>query len=94
MKTLHISIAILLFTMAAGVSTYGQKTRSKRPVPRPTPTKTTVVKNSATLPPLDVRAARVKVSNQVSNVDRFISVMGPIAQSIEALDSEARSRKV
>jgi hypothetical protein len=89
MKTLLISISILLLTVSFGVSAYGQKTRSKRPAPKPTP-----VKNIATLPPLDVRAARVKVSNQVSNVGRFINIMGPIAQSIEALDNEARSRKV
>jgi hypothetical protein len=65
----------------------------KRAAPRPTPRSTTS-RNTSTLPPLDVRAARVKVSNQASNVGQFINIMGPIAQSIEALDAEARTRKV
>jgi hypothetical protein len=61
---------------------------------RRTTTKTTPAKNTSTLPPLDVRAARVKVSNQASNVGQFVNVMGPIAQSIEALDNEAKTRKI
>lgn len=56
--------------------------------------RTTSTKTSSTLPPLDVRAARVKVSNQASNVGQFVNVMGPIAQSIEALDNEAKTRKI
>ena len=46
------------------------------------------------LPPLDVRAAREKVSNQLANVNRFVDVLGPIAQGIETLDEAARSRSL
>jgi hypothetical protein len=75
--------ATALFAMGA----YGQGT--KRPVKRATtPAKT------STLPPLDVRAARVKVSNQLANVSAFTSRLGPIAQAIEALDIELRTKRL
>lgn len=54
----------------------------------------TAAKNTSTLPPLDVRAARVKVSNQLANVSMFTAKLGPIAQAIEELDSEAKIKKV
>jgi len=46
------------------------------------------------LPPLEVRAERVKVSNQYSNVNQFVTLMTPIAQNIEALDNQARTQKI
>ena len=64
-----------------------------RPTPRPTPRRTTTTTVSK-LPPLDVRAARVKVSNQLFNVDAFAKNLLPIAQNIEALDREIMTRKV
>ena len=81
-------MTILIATVFSS-AVFSQKTTKRTTTRRTTPVKTT-----ATLPPLDVRAARVKVSNQVSNVGQFINIMGPIAQSIEALDTEARTRKV
>ena len=89
MKTLRSFGFLLIFAALSATGAFGQKTGTKRP-----PAKTTAAKNTSTLPPLDVRAARVKVSNQYSNVDQFITRMGPIAQSIEALDAESRTRKV
>lgn len=65
----------------------GQTT--KRPVKR-----TTTAPKGSTLPPLDVRAARVKVSNQLANVSAFTSRLGPIAQAIEALDVELRTKRL
>src|SRR3954453_2308555 len=85
MKTLRLFVSILLFTSVFAVIGNAQK----KPVKRVTP-----VKNTSTLPPLEVRAARVKVSNQYSNVDQFVQRIGPITQSIEALDAESRTRKV
>jgi hypothetical protein len=52
------------------------------------------VKSTSTLPPLDVRAARVKVDNQLTNVSLFVKRLGPIAQAIEALDAESKTKKV
>ena len=74
-------------TALFAIGAYGQGTR--RPVKRTT----TPVKTS-TLPPLDVRAARVKVSNQLANVSAFTSRLGPIAQAIEALDVELKTRRL
>jgi hypothetical protein len=47
--------------------------------------------SKSTIPPLDVRAAREKVSNQLENVTRFVDLLGPIAQSIEDLDESAKA---
>lgn len=60
---------------------------------RSTTRRTTPVKAS-TLPPLEVRAARVKVSNQLTNTKLFVERLGPIAQAIEAVDSEAKTKKL
>ena len=87
------AVTLILLTVVTGAA-IAQKTASKRAPARPTTSKTTAPRSSSTLPPLDVRAARVKVANQYSNVDQFVAKLGPIAQSIEALDNESRSRKV
>ena len=83
----------LILTVAATallcVTAQAQRTPNRRTTPRTTPAKT-----SATLPPLDVRAARVKVDNQFVNVRVFIERLGPIAQALEALDAEARTKKL
>jgi len=76
--------ATLFFALAADA----QSTR-KRPVKR----KTTTTK-PASLPPLDVRAARVKVSNQLANVTDFVSKLGPVARAVEALDAEAANSRI
>ena len=43
--------------------------------------------SKVTVPPLDVRVAREKVSNQLANVNRFVDLLGPIAQQIEDADA-------
>ena len=82
----------LLLTIAASallcVTAQAQRT-PKRTTPRTTPAKA-----SSTLPPLDVRAARVKVENQFANVRVFVERLGPIAQAIEALDAESKTKKL
>ena len=90
MKTLRSFGFLLIIAAILAGAAFGQKTASKK---RP-PAKTTPARNTSTLPPLEVRAARVKVSNQYSNVDQFVQRIGPITQSIEALDAESRTRKV
>lgn len=84
-------VRYLLFAFGVGFlfSAQGQA-QTKRPVK----TRPASVKTSSTLPPLDVRAARVKVSNQLANVTAFTSRLGPIAQAIEALDNEAKTKRV
>jgi hypothetical protein len=60
---------------------------------KPVKTKNTANK-AATLPPLDVRAARAKVEVQQTNITLFVSRFGPIAQAIENLDAEAKTSKL
>jgi hypothetical protein len=61
---------------------------------RKRPAKRTTTAAKPALPPLDVRAARVKVSNQLANITQFVSQLGPIAQAIEDFDAEAATRRV
>src|SRR5947209_12126265 len=90
MSKLGTLVSILIFSAFLT----GTAADQKKPTTRTTTAKTTPAKNTSTLPPLDVRAARVKVSNQASNVTQFVSIMGPITQSIEALDNESKTRKI
>ena len=67
------------------VTTQAQKKRT---------TKASTTKSTPALPPLDVRAARVKVANQQTNVGLFLERLGPVAQAIEALDAEAATKRL
>ena len=81
-RYLVLALAVMaVFSLAAHAQKSGKRT-----------TKASTTK-SAALPPLDVRAARVKVSNQQTNVGLFLERLGPIAQAIEALDAEAAASK-
>lgn len=71
-------LPILLLALAALTFTAsGQRTR--RPAPKPTPYLNAVVAQ-----------AKQQTENQLSNVNRFIDVLGPIAQNIESLDAQNR----
>jgi hypothetical protein len=87
MKTIRILLLALAATTVFSVAIDGQTKK------KPVKAKTTVNK-AATLPPLDVRHARVKVDNQLANVRAFVARLGPVAQAIEALDVEAKTKKV
>lgn len=84
----HFQIAILsLLTLAIfiGPANAQRKTTKKAAAKPPAATPKIV-------PPLEVRAAREKVDNQLANVNRFIDVMGPIAIGIETLDESAKAK--
>jgi hypothetical protein len=87
MKFTRYLVLALAVTALFSLAAYAQKTSAKRT------TKASTTKSAAALPPLDVRAARVKVSNQQTNVGLFLERLGPIAQAIEALDAEAAASK-
>ncbi len=74
--------ALLLLTASADA----QRKPTRKPAPKKPPVTQKIV------PPLEVRAAREKVDNQLANVNRFIDVMGPIAQAIETLDESAKTK--
>jgi hypothetical protein len=82
---------LLAFAVTAimSLSVDAQRTTTKRPTRTPAPKN-----NAVTLPPLDVRAARVKVENQLSNVSGFVTRLGEVAQAIEAVDAEAKTKKL
>ena len=89
MKFIRYLLLALAVTSLFSLSAYSQKkTTSKR-------TKASSTKSTAAaLPPLDVRAARVKVENQQVNITEFLKRLGPVAQAIEALDAEAATTKL
>lgn len=69
-----IPILILLMA-AAAIPAAAQRSRGRTPKP----------KFNA-----DVADAKQKTENQLSNVNRFIEVLGPVAQNIEDLDRQNR----
>ncbi len=81
-------LAILLAAFGSfAVSAEAQRKRPpKRPVPKP------VVNTPAAFG--DVRMAKDKVTNQIKNITSFVEMLPPFAQSIEALDKEARTKKL
>ncbi len=83
MKTIRLFLILLIATGFFAISADAQRRRT-RPAPKPTPTP--FVSG-------DVKIAKEKVSNQISNVTKFIEVLGPIAADIERFDREARTKK-
>ena len=84
-------IRILLLAFAAtSIFAVAADAQTKKPAKG----KSTTVNKAATLPPLDVRAARTKVDNQLANITLFVTQLGPVAQAIEELDAESRTKKV
>lgn len=81
-------VAISLITVFTVVASAQRKTNRK------TTRSTTAAKTTTTLPPLDVRAARVKVDNQFTNVSLFVKNFGPVAEALEALEAEMKTKKL
>ena len=90
MKITRSLTLFLVCLTALAVSAQAQQATTKKPVRRTTP----VSNKTSTLPPLEVRAARVKVSNQLYNLAAFLERLGPISQNIEALDKDAKTKKI
>ncbi len=86
MKKVSIVFAAgLLLVLLAG-SGYAQRKTARKPAPKkPAPA-------AKIIPPLDVRAAREKVEIQADNLDRFVDVLGPIAQGIEDVEASAKTK--
>jgi hypothetical protein len=84
MKTIRLFLILLIATAFFAISADAQRRRTRRPAPKPTPTP--FVSG-------DVKIAKEKVSNQISNVTKFIEVLGPIAADIERFDREARTKR-
>src|SRR5438876_7598951 len=83
----HIQLVVMIVMAAAflTVSASAQRKTPKKPAAKPPVT---------VVPPLEVRAGREKVDNQLANVNRFVDVLGPIAQSIELLDESSKTKNL
>lgn len=80
---------VLLAVAATALFSLAANGQTRKPVKR-----TTTTPKTTTLPPLDVRAARVTVLNQLDNVTRFVGLLGPVGKAIEALDAESKIKKL
>jgi hypothetical protein len=88
MKRLQLlAITVLVLALFAGAASAQKKTTRRTTTKKPA-SQTTVI------PPLEVRAAREKVTTQRDNVNRFIDVLGPIAQGIETLDESSKTKRL
>lgn len=89
MKTVQFLI-ISLFVLGAFVAAADAQ-RRKAPVRRPAAVVRTPVRPAVTS---EVILAKTKVANQLSNVNRFIEILGPIAQGIESVDGDAKAKRL
>ncbi|HTK38411.1 MAG TPA: hypothetical protein VL325_07955 [Pyrinomonadaceae bacterium] len=88
-RSAAVLIAVIsLFTVAATA-------QKRKPAPRKyPPTPKVVTTNTATTSVGDVAKAKETVNNQIKNVTKFVDVLGPIAQGIESVDKDAKTKKV
>ena len=77
--------ALLMLLLLSGAADAQRKTTKKASAKKTTPAK-------AVVPPLDVRAAREKVSIQLDNVNNFVDKLGPIAQDLDSVSSGEMSK--
>ena len=93
MRTIQV---LSLFVLALGFfSVTADAQKRKTPVRRttakkPPATRTAVAKPAVTATMI---VTKTKVANQLSNVNQFINVLGPIAQGIETTDNDVKARR-
>ncbi len=81
MKCLRYAVPVLLAALILTGSADAQRKKTARKTSAKKPPVTRSI-----VPPLEVRTAREKVAIQRDNVNRFVDVLGPIAQGIETLN--------
>lgn len=86
MRDLRFAVVALSVVFLLTGSAVAQKKTTKKPAPKKAPV--TPVK---LVQPLDVRAGREKVDNQLSNVDDFVIKLVAIAQGLEVADADAKA---
>lgn len=87
LKFAAVGLSIMLFITGSAAA---QKKTSKKPTAKkPAPTAPAKI-----LPPLDVRAAREKADNQLSNVNDFANKLATIAQGLEVADADAKAGRL
>lgn len=89
-RSAAVLIAVIgLFTVAA--TAQKRTTTTKRKYPS---TPKVVTTNNTSAPGSDVAKAKETVNNQIKNVSKFVDVLGPIAQGIESIDNDAKTKKL
>ncbi|MFM9905792.1 MAG: hypothetical protein ACKVQJ_14610 [Pyrinomonadaceae bacterium] len=84
----HFQLAILLLVaLTLFVGSADAQRKRRKIVKKPVVAKTVI-------PPLDVRAAREKVDNQLSNVNDFVNKLGTIAEGLEIADADAKANRL
>ena len=87
MKYIQIG-AMLILTLAILTVPADAQRKPKKPTTKKPPVTKTM------MPVLDVRVGREKVDTQLANVNRFVDVLGPIAQAIETLDASNTTKRL
>ncbi|MEQ1643286.1 MAG: hypothetical protein ABL959_07600 [Pyrinomonadaceae bacterium] len=85
-------LKLIVGTLIIGISLAGAATAQKKSTKKPAPKKPTP--NIKVVPPLDVRAAREKVENQLSNVNDFVTKFGLTAQALETAEADRVAGKL
>lgn len=87
--TKFATVLIAVISLFAATAS-AQRRPTKRKYP-PTP-KVVTTNNTSTMS--DAAKAKETVNNQIKNITRFVDVLGPIAQSIESIDNDAKTKRV
>jgi hypothetical protein len=85
---------LITVALAALLAVTGTASAQKKSAKKTTSKKTSPAPATKIVPPLDVRAGREKVDNQLSNVNDFVNKLGPIAQNLETADADAKAGKL
>ena len=82
----YLAFALCLLGLAAGAASAQKRTTRKATTTKPAST--------ATLPPLEVRAARDKVDTQLTDVNAWLDKFGPIALNLDAAIADEKAGKL
>lgn len=87
--TRFAAVMIAVISIFAATATAQKRTTTKRKYPATPKVVTTNVSTGS-----DVAKAKETVNNQIKNITKFVDVLGPIAQGIESIDNDAKTKKV
>jgi len=88
--TRFAAVLIAVISLFAVTASAQRRPATKRKYP-PTPKVVTTTTASATS---DIAKAKETTNNQIKNITKFVDVLGPIAQSIESIDNDAKTKKL
>jgi hypothetical protein len=92
-KYLFVSLVFAAFIFGLSFEANAQKRRTTRKR-APAAKTTTAAAATAAANAAEIKVSARKVSDQLKNVTRFVFLLGGIAKNIEAIDLDAKSRKL